>query len=232
MTIARRLQLARCAAAVAALLLLPLPLVAQLAPTPPELDALALEQLELESDFVVIAMQGDMVESAASTMALARATDPDLRAFAAAMVADHHEMRLQLMRTARALHLPVPITLSGRAQARLNRLQKEATGEPFDDAYVELMLRVHRETLAAHLAFAASDARASLIQVSREARLRVHDHLEWLQAMAADRGAPDIAQNERPTPQRPQLEHPQLQRAPLPGPSAAPTSPQPEDASD
>jgi predicted outer membrane protein len=102
------------------------------------------------------------------------------------------------MRTARALHLPVPITLSGRAQARIRQLEQAANGEAFDDAYVELMLLVHRETMAAHLAFAANPGRASLMQASREARTRVQDHIDQLEKVVLSLQPPSMVQDTPP----------------------------------
>lgn len=201
-----RLRLMGCVAVMAALL--PLTLAAQppqrrLPPEAPE--AIEAQRLELESDFVVIAMHGDMVESAANTLALARASDARLRDFAAAMIADHDAMRVRFMRAARALHLPVPVTLGGRAQARLDRLEQTLDGDGFDDAYVGLMLRLQRETMAAHL-YAAGQCRPGLAQASREVRLRLHDHLERLQELALEL---DTLAQDDPPPRRPRSPFPE-----------------------
>jgi len=212
MPIARRLQLIGCATVMAALA--PPPLAAQMSSVPavpPPAAAPSAATLEWELDFLIITIENDMVESAASTLALRRATDKNLRAFAAHMVDDHHHIRLHVMRAARALHLPVPVTLSGRAQTRLARLERTADGEAFDDAYVELMLRVHRETMAAHLAFAANPGRPSLVQASREARTRVQEHIDRLEKVVLSLQPPALVQDTPPL---------------------RPVSPWPEDAAD
>lgn len=193
MSTVRRLRLLCCVAALAALA--PLPLVAQLPPVQPEVEILAAETLEWESDFVIITLEGEMVESAASALALDRATDVRLRALAATMIADHHDMRLQLLRAARALHLPVPVTLGGRARSRIASLEKAEDGEAFDNAYVALMLRVHRESMAAHRAYGASNGRSSLARASRQATVHLQEHIDQFQAMSLALAEPTLVQN-------------------------------------
>lgn len=179
MSIARTLQRLSCAAIVAALA--PLPLAARPPTAPRAIDMPAALLLEWQADFVIIAVQADLIERAASTLAIQRARHPGLRAYATDMIAER-DGHWRFAQSAVALNLPVPSELGRRELARLLLLEQTTDGPAFDAAYVALLSRVHRESMAAHLAYAASPSHPGLAQASREARTRLHYDATRLQA--------------------------------------------------
>lgn len=105
------------------------------------------------SDAAILASfdAANVSDSATGTIAAAKATSSDLRAFAAQMVRDHHAMRLEGERVARRLRLtPEPNAGasgdSGMA-ATLSLLNATPRGRDFDKAYIDHEVEFHLDFL-------------------------------------------------------------------------------------
>ena len=92
--------------------------------------------------------EANQSDSAAATLAVARASDPEVKAFAAAMMQDHHALRLDGVALAKRLsltpQLPASDPLAPALDDELLGLRAAAEGPAFDRVYVAKELITHQ----------------------------------------------------------------------------------------
>ena len=100
-----------------------------------------------DKKFVEEAAGGGMLEVQASQLALQRATDPEVKQFAAQMVKDHEKVNEQLKTLVAPMKAPPPAELPMMMRRKLNSLSKEQ-GARFDDEYVDKIgVDAHKDTV-------------------------------------------------------------------------------------
>ena len=88
-----------------------------------------------------------MLEVQASQLALQRATDPEVKQFAAQMVKDHEKVNEQLKTLVAPMKAPPPAELPMMMRTKLNSLSKEQ-GAKFDDEYMDKIgVDAHKDTV-------------------------------------------------------------------------------------
>ena len=99
---------------------------------------------EDDSEFLVEAASGGMMEVQAGQIASTKATHPRVKAFAAMMVRDHTKANEELKGLASTANITIPTTLGEDHQKHVNELN-EKSGKEFDKAYMSLMVDDHKD---------------------------------------------------------------------------------------
>jgi putative membrane protein len=102
---------------------------------------------EADREFVRKAAEGGVMEVELGRLAGARATSDAVRQFGQRMVTDHGMANQELMRLAEQKGVTLPASLSPEHQALRDRLGGLA-GAEFDRAYMDEMVKDHREDVA------------------------------------------------------------------------------------
>jgi putative membrane protein len=104
-----------------------------------------------DSNIVALLDEANKADSAAGAVALKKATNPDVKAFAKLMMAEHHAMRVQGQALAKQLGVtpkpPERDPLAGYAQNEMTALQKTAKGAEFDRTYIDHEVSIHQAVL-------------------------------------------------------------------------------------
>ena len=96
-----------------------------------------------DNTFVKKAAEGGMAEVELGNLAVQKATNPDVKQFGQRMVDDHSKANDEIRPLASKQGVTIPTKLAHKDQALKNRLEK-LSGEAFDKAYMEAMVKDHR----------------------------------------------------------------------------------------
>ncbi|MDB5437932.1 MAG: hypothetical protein JWM33_359 [Caulobacteraceae bacterium] len=113
--------------------------------------------------YVPAAAMADMYEVQAGKIAIQRAKDPKVKAFAQMMMTDHTASTTKLKATLTQAHLAVapPTALDDRRMGMLNNLRAAGDAD-FDLAYLHQQLAAHTEALALHKEYSSVGDNAAL----------------------------------------------------------------------
>jgi putative membrane protein len=104
-----------------------------------------------DSNIVALLDEANMADSAAGAVALKKATNPDVKAFAKLMMAEHHAMRVAGQELAKQLgvtpKLPERDPLAGYLRNEMDALKKAAKGTEFDQTYIDHEVSIHQAVL-------------------------------------------------------------------------------------
>lgn len=101
-----------------------------------------------DKQFLEMAAQGDMNEIKLSELAETKATDPEVRAFARKMVADHSQLEAEMKPFATEWGLTPPTGLDREHHALYDKLAM-VSGTEFDMSYMNMMDVDHHKALDA-----------------------------------------------------------------------------------
>ena len=132
------------------------------------------------ADYMAAASSIDLFVIRSSELAQTRATNPGLRDFARAMIADHNGTSAQLSFAGRRLNLLPAAALLPAHQAMFDELS--ASGD-FDATYRRQQTAVHQAALKLHGDFAARGESPTLRTVARNAVPIERRHLDLLRRM-------------------------------------------------
>ena len=96
--------------------------------------------------FAEKAMQGGMAEVEAGKMAMDKAQDAQVKAFAKRMVDDHSKANAELTKIASAKGITPPAAVDGGHKRKMDRMSSK-TGADFDRAYMDDMVDDHQATV-------------------------------------------------------------------------------------
>lgn len=99
-----------------------------------------------DAGFAVEAANGNMAEVELGNLAQAKATNPQVKAFAAKMIDDHSKAEDELKEIATKENITLPTVMGADAQKILGDLTKKEPKD-FDKAYVDAMVDDHREDI-------------------------------------------------------------------------------------
>jgi len=105
-------------------------------------------KIEDDTEFAVAAADGGMLEVQLGQLALTKATSPKVKEFAQSMVDDHSKANDELKSLAQTKNITLPSTLSEEKQKDYNDLA-EKSGDDFDKAYSDYMVKDHKDDLDA-----------------------------------------------------------------------------------
>ncbi len=100
-----------------------------------------------DSDFVMKAAQGGRAEVELGKLAQTHASSEKVKEFGQRMVTDHSKANDELSKIATSKGVMVPDGLSVKDQATMSRLSA-LNGKEFDTAYMQDMLKDHREDIS------------------------------------------------------------------------------------
>jgi putative membrane protein len=100
-----------------------------------------------DREFVIDAARGGMAEVELGKLAVAKATNPDVKSFGQRMIDDHSRANDQLRHVAMNKGVTLPSGLDRKTRAEFERLDR-LSGEQFDRAYADLMVRDHVKDVA------------------------------------------------------------------------------------
>jgi putative membrane protein len=104
-----------------------------------------------DSNIVALLDDANKADSAAGALALKKATNPDVKAFAKLMMAEHHTMRVEGQQLAKQLGVapkpPERNPLAGYVKGETDALQKTPKGAEFDRTYIDHEVSVHQAVL-------------------------------------------------------------------------------------
>ena len=104
-----------------------------------------------DSNIVALLDEANMADSAAGAVALKKAINPDVKAFAKLMMAEHHALRVGGQALAKQLgvtpKLPERDPLAGYVKNEMDALKKTAKGAEFDQTYIDHEVSIHQAVL-------------------------------------------------------------------------------------
>jgi putative membrane protein len=135
--------------------------------------------------YVAMAGASDLYEIQSSQMALEKTQNEQVREFAQMMI-EHHQMTTQQVTTAaqEAGMMPAPPQLTPMQQELIAQLEG-ASGEQFDQTYLQQQRQAHQMALGLHSNFAENGDTPPLQQVAGEAVPIVESHIMELEGMNA-----------------------------------------------
>jgi putative membrane protein len=104
-----------------------------------------------DSNIVALLDEANMADSAAGSVALKKAINPDVKEFAKLMMAEHHALRVAGQELAKQLgvtpKLPERDPLAGYTRNEMDALKKTAKGAEFDRTYIDHEVSIHQAVL-------------------------------------------------------------------------------------
>lgn len=141
------------------------------------------------SDETILGMldNANKADSIGGALASKKATDPEVKAFAAMMMKDHHELRVGGEELAKKLGVtpkpPEKDPIAGYVNAEMGALQKATKGEDFDRTYIDNEVSVHQAVLDAANMARVSSSSPELKELIQSAIPIIQGHLGQAQAI-------------------------------------------------
>lgn len=98
------------------------------------------------AEFAVEAADAGLLEVQLGTLALTKASSPEVKKFAQMMVNDHTKANNELKTLAQQKNITLPATLGNEHQRKFDNF-KDKTGADFDKDYMDLMVKEHKEAI-------------------------------------------------------------------------------------
>ncbi len=129
----------------------------------------------------------DKADSTGGALAVKKATDPEVKAYARMMMTDHHELRAAGEELAKKLGItpkaPPKDPIAGYAAAEAAAIQKAKKGEDFDKTYIDNTVTMHQAVLdAANMAKVATPNQEIKDLIAKAGPV-VQKHLEQAQTI-------------------------------------------------
>ena len=99
-----------------------------------------------DAEFAVEAADGSMMEVQLGTLALTKASSPEVKDFAQKIVDQHTQANNELKALAQKKNISLPATMGNEHQRKYEKLSEKA-GPEFDKEYMDLMVRDHKEDI-------------------------------------------------------------------------------------
>ena len=106
-----------------------------------------LADLKQDATFAVTVADGGMLEVALGKLAIEQGTNAAVKKFAHQMVADHTKANMELKTLASEKKIMIPSEMSEKCQKTLSDLKEKKKGKDFDQAYADLMVKDHKDTI-------------------------------------------------------------------------------------
>jgi putative membrane protein len=104
-----------------------------------------------DSNIVALLDEANKADSAGGAVAIKKATNSEVKAFAKLMMAEHHAMRVEGQQLAKRLGItpkpPERNPLAGYVKNEMDALQKTPKGAEFDRTYIDHEVSVHQAVL-------------------------------------------------------------------------------------
>jgi len=127
--------------------------------------------------FLKEAATGGLMEVELGKLATEKASSAEVKQFGQRMVDDHGKANQQLSTIAQQKNVQVPTELTGKAKGDYDRLSK-LSGEQFDRAYMQLMVRDHRKDVSDFRKQSTSAKDADVKSFASQTLPTLEDHLK------------------------------------------------------
>ena len=141
-------------------------------------------KLPKPEEFAGSVAQSDGYELAAAQTALAQSRNPQIRAFAERMIADHERMAGALRDAAQASGLEPPVSQVGGDQARLLGGLQSLRGNDFDREYGRQQMLAHVSALTVMRSYAEQGSDQHLRRFAASTVSVIERHLETVRLLA------------------------------------------------
>jgi putative membrane protein len=131
--------------------------------------------------------EANMAEVESGKLAQNKASSDEVKKFAAHMVEDHGKMLSEQQSMAKSKGVELPKQPKKEHQAALKKLEG-ASGERFDRAYMDQMVKDHQKTLKLVQTTAKNAKDPELKQAAEKAAPEVEKHLEMAKQIAGNTG--------------------------------------------
>jgi putative membrane protein len=142
---------------------------------------------EQDKDFVFTASEGGVAEVAFGKLAAEKAQSPEVKNFAIKMVHDHSALNDKMKPVAMQLGVTPSEHMNAAHEAKYAEL-KVLTGDAFDKAYIQAMVKAHHEDLNAFQQEASSAGDLHLKNVVAEGEKVIAMHTEMVDKLAQKLG--------------------------------------------
>jgi putative membrane protein len=136
-----------------------------------------------DSEFVMKAAAGGMMEVSAGNTAQTNAMNGRVKAFGAMMVSDHSKANSELMSLASAKGITLPAALPANEQKHVDEMSK-LKGKDFDNHYMSMMLNDHKKDVAEFEKEASSATDTDLKAWAAKTLPTLKAHLDSAQAIS------------------------------------------------
>jgi putative membrane protein len=129
-----------------------------------------------DTQFVSQAAQAGMAEVADAKLALAKANDPAVKAFAQRMIDDHTKANDKLKSIAQADNLTLPSDV-GATNERMHAKLEGLDGKAFDSAYLMGQRQAHEQAIALFQKESQSGSNQQLVAFAKQTLPTLQSHL-------------------------------------------------------
>jgi putative membrane protein len=150
------------------------------------------QQLQSMADqaFVKKALQGGAAEVQLGQLAQQKSQSNDVKQFAQKMVEDHTQMGDQMKPIAKRIDVKQPTDISKKDRELIARLQG-LSGDQFDQAYIQAMVKDHKQDLSEFKDEAQTTQNPSIKQAAQQDAQVIAQHLQMIEQIAQDHNMPD-----------------------------------------
>ncbi|KAA6455851.1 DUF4142 domain-containing protein [Acidobacteria bacterium AB60] len=138
--------------------------------------------------FVKKAMAGGMAEVQLGQLATQKGSSDDVKQFGQKMVDDHTKLNDQMKPIASQLGISPPTSIPPAEQALATKLQG-LSGDKFDRAYMQAMLKDHRQDLSEFKKESSSGKNPQVKEAAEQGSQVIQQHLQMAQQIAQKVGA-------------------------------------------
>jgi putative membrane protein len=136
-----------------------------------------------DKTFATEAAHGGLAEVQIGQLAGQKASSPQVKQFAQRMVQDHTQANQELMQLGKSENLTLPTQIDATHKSETDRLTA-LSGNAFDTAYMQQMIRDHQKTVADFQKQAQSGTDAALKAFAQKQLPILQQHLQMAQASA------------------------------------------------
>jgi putative membrane protein len=146
-------------------------------------DSLANQQAMADQAFVRKALEGGAAEVQLGQLAQQKSQSEDVKQFGQKMVEDHTQLGEQLKPIAQQLGVKEPKGPSKKDKQLMAKLEG-LSGQQFDEAYIQAMVKDHKDDLKEFKDEAQSTQNQNVKQVAQEGAGVISQHLQLIQQIA------------------------------------------------
>lgn len=140
-----------------------------------------------DANYAALVDEANEADSVAGALAADKATDPNVKAFAKRMIADHHALRVQDQQLVKQLNLtpqpPANDPVQQLASQEKSALQSAQKGAAFDSTYIDHEVKVHQAVMGLLDAIKNNAENDQLKALAEKAEPIIQNHLERAQTL-------------------------------------------------
>lgn len=150
------------------------------------------QQLQSMADqaFVRKALEGGAAEVQLGQLAQQKSQSDDVKQFAQKMVEDHTQLGDQMKPIAKRLNVRQPTDVSKKDRELIAKLGG-LSGDQFDQAYIQVMVKDHKQDLSEFKDEAQTTQNPSIKQAAEQGAQVIAQHLQMIEQIAQDHNMPD-----------------------------------------